>query len=188
MGVTFSAKQRDSLLEIARKSIEAGLKVGHPFTPDPMNYDEELRQHRACFVTLFSNEQLRGCIGTLEAEFPIVIAVAQAAFSAAFRDPRFAPLHQDEWESLSIHLSILSESEPIEFESETELIEKLRPGVDGLILEEENHRGTLLPSVWETHAEPRQFLQMLKVKAGLMPDYWSDQIRMKRYTTESFEE
>ena len=75
------------------------------------------------------------------------------------------------------------------FSSEEDVLRQLRPGIDGLILEEgEIHRGTFLPSVWDSLPEPRQFLHQLKLKAGLAPDYWSDTLRILRYTTESFGE
>jgi len=103
---------------------------------------------------------------------------------AAFRDPRFPPLAADEFDELDIHLSILTPAEPVSFTSEQELITQLQPGIDGLILEEGHRRGTFLPSVWEQLPEPQQFLRHLKQKAGLSPDYWSENIRISRYRTE----
>jgi hypothetical protein len=87
---------------------------------------------------------------------------------------------------LHIHISVLSPPQPLAFESEQDLLAQLRPGVDGLILEERYARGTFLPSVWEQLPEPLDFLRHLKRKAGLPVDYWSTQLRVSRYTTESF--
>ncbi|MGR9116810.1 MAG: AmmeMemoRadiSam system protein A [Gammaproteobacteria bacterium] len=177
---------RKLLLDLAKASIEHGLKNGKPLKPDQTQYPPELGIKRATFVTLERNQQLRGCIGMLEAIRPLVEDVAENAFSAAFRDPRFPPLEADELDELEIHLSILSPAEPLIFDSEQALIDQLRPGEDGLILEEGYRRGTFLPSVWESLPEPRQFLRHLKQKAGLPPDYWSDSVKVSRYGTEMF--
>jgi hypothetical protein len=72
------------------------------------------------------------------------------------------------------------------FATEADLLAQIRPGIDGLILTEGQARGTFLPSVWESLAEPRDFLNHLKRKAGLPADHWSDRVRVERYTTESF--
>ncbi|MGR9043799.1 MAG: AmmeMemoRadiSam system protein A [Gammaproteobacteria bacterium] len=177
---------RKLLLDLARVSIEHGLKTGTPFKPDLTQYPAELQEKRATFVTLERNHQLRGCIGMLEAIRPLVEDVAENAFSAAFKDRRFTPVTSDELADLEVHISILSSAEPIIFDSEQNLIDQLRPGEDGLILEEGHWRGTFLPSVWESLPEPRQFLKHLKQKAGLAPDYWSDTLKVSRYGTEMF--
>ena len=72
------------------------------------------------------------------------------------------------------------------FTSQQDLLQQIRPGIDGLILTSGSHRGTFLPSVWESLATPEEFLSHLKLKAGLSASYWSDDIRIERYTTESF--
>ena len=133
-----------------------------------------------------AGQQLRGCIGTLEACRPLAEDVSRNAWAAAFRDPRFPPLQESELAGLDIHISVLSEAEPVTFGSEQDLLGRIRPGVDGLILEERSARGTFLPSVWESLPEPEQFLAHLKLKAGLPADYWSASVRMWRYTTQSF--
>ena len=172
------------LLDLARASIANGLKQGRALPVKPEDYSPALQSPGACFVTLQIRQQLRGCIGSLEAYRPLVEDVAENAFAAAFRDPRFAPLSEAEFPRLDYHISILSPTEPLSFTSENDLLKKLRPGVDGLVLEERGHRGTFLPSVWEQLPEPRQFLAQLKVKASLPADYWSDSIRIERYTVE----
>jgi AmmeMemoRadiSam system protein A len=107
------------------------------------------------------------------------------AHAAAYRDPRFLPLTAAEFDEVDLHISVLSRPEPLSFSSEDELLRQLRPGIDGLILAERYSRGTFLPSVWEQLPEPREFLARLKQKAGLGPAYWSDAIRVERYTAES---
>jgi AmmeMemoRadiSam system protein A len=180
--------QRRSLLALARQSIEHGLRHGRPIAVDPTRYPAELQTQRAAFVTLHAHGALRGCIGHLQAVQPLVRDVADNAFAAAFRDPRFAPLRPSELPHLAIEISVLSTPLPVSFTSEEELLTVVEPGVDGLILEEGTARGTFLPTVWESLPEPRDFLRHLKLKAGLSPDFWSDNVRVQRYRTESFAE
>ncbi|WP_020563865.1 AmmeMemoRadiSam system protein A [Methylosarcina fibrata] len=180
--------QRQQLLELAKNSIRHGLRTGRPPAVDPTDFSSELAELRATFVTLHKNRQLRGCIGLLKAARPLAVDVSENAFAAAFKDPRFPPVETSEFNELDIHISILTPAEPLPFASEQDLIEHLQPGVDGLILEEGNRRGTFLPSVWQSLPKPRDFLRQLKQKAGLPEDYWSDRIRVFRYRTEEFGE
>lgn len=184
--MSLNDSQRATLLKVARDSIAHGLETGRPLRLDLQNYPPELTVARATFVTLERQGQLRGCIGMLEAIRPLVEDVAENAFSAAFRDPRFPPLADDEFAELDLHISILSPAEPIGFSSEQDLIAQLKPGIDGLILQEGHRRGTFLPSVWEQLPDPRLFLRHLKQKAGLPPDYWSDTVKVSRYSSEMF--
>lgn len=182
----YSPAHRQQLLQLAEQSISSGLEHGRPLSVNVDEFDLELQQQRASFVTLHEAGQLRGCIGSLEAHRALVEDVAENAYAAAFRDPRFGPLRKSEFELLQISISVLSPSTSIQFESEQDLIAQMRPGEDGLILREGFHKGTFLPSVWEQLPEADQFLQHLKIKAGLNPDYWSDSIQVSRYQTESF--
>ncbi len=182
MSLTKEHQQR--LLELAKNSIRHGLQTGRPITINSADFPDELTVKRATFVTLQKHQQLRGCIGMLEAVRPLTEDIAENAFLAAFKDPRFPPLADEEFNELEIHLSILMPSEPVTFTSEQDLITQLQPGIDGLILEEGRRRGTFLPSVWEQLPEPEQFLQHLKQKTGLPQDYWSDNIKIYRYSTE----
>ena len=182
----YTEAQRNLLLELAEESIRYTLSGQGRLEPDPGDYEAELQEKRATFVTLNRSGNLRGCIGALQAFRPLVVDVAHNAYSAAFSDPRFTPLQADEMNGLDIHISILSPSEPMSFDSEQALIEQLQPGIDGLIMEEGVQRGTFLPSVWESLPDPATFLAHLKLKAGLPANYWSDDIKVSRYTTESF--
>ena len=184
----FDPDQRQSLLALARQSIGHGLETGRALPVSVADYPSLLGEPRACFVTLHIERQLRGCIGSLEARRPLVEDVAENAFAAAFRDPRFAPLARHEMSLIDIELSVLSRPRPIRFESQQQLLEQLEPGVDGLILEAGRHRGTFLPSVWQQLPEPRDFLRHLKIKAGLTADAWPADIRISRYSSESFAE
>jgi len=177
-------KNKQILLDLAYQSIQTGLDKGHPLSINLRDYPFELSQQRATFVTLEKNKQLRGCIGMLDAVLPLAEDICENAYSAAFKDPRFPKVEQEELADLDIHLSILSPSEEIIFTSEQDLITQIRPNIDGLILESGSRKGTFLPSVWQSIPTSEQFLQHLKQKAGLAKNFWSDQIKVYRYTTE----
>ena len=181
-----SDEDKQTLLEIARASVKNGLEHGHPLTVNPDDYAEHLRVLKATFVTLTIRDRLRGCIGTLEARQPLVADVAEHAYAAAFRDPRFSPLSEDEYADLQYHISILGETTPMQFKDEQDLLSQIRPGIDGLVLSEGLHKGTFLPSVWDSLPTPALFLRHLKQKAGLPTDHWSDSLKVERYTVEEF--
>ena len=180
--------QRATLIEVARRSIESGLETGRPLVVTPSEYHRDLKAVRASFVTLQIRGQLRGCIGHLEAVQPLVVDVAENAFAAAFRDPRFNPLTRVEWPNVDLHLSILTAPQRLVVSDEADLIAQLRPGEDGLILQDGPNRGTFLPSVWESLPQAADFLMHLKSKAGLAANHWSDNMELYRYRTESFGE
>ena len=177
-----------ALLGIARDSIEYGFIHREPL---PVKYDELPRvfiDPAATFTTLRLEGQLRGCCGTLEAERPLAADVAYSAFRAAFRDPRFDPLGKHELDAISLAVSVLSPLESITVSDEADLLDRLTPGVDGLVIVAEGRCATFLPTVWEMLPDPRQFLVALKAKCGLADDYWSDRLEFQRYRTTSYEE
>lgn len=174
------------LREIVLKAIQYGLQHGTHLPVKTSLYPRSLQKPGASFVTLNRNGLLRGCIGSLEAHQPLVNDVAYNAFAAAFSDPRFPPLSKDELDGLEFHISVLTPAVAMKFDSEQDLLDQIRPGIDGLVLEDGLNRGTFLPAVWESLPDKTSFLRHLKQKAGLPPDYWSDTIRVSRYTTESF--
>jgi AmmeMemoRadiSam system protein A len=178
--------QRNLLHTIARESIRSGLTYGQPLQVELDRLDEVLREPAATFVTLNLHGRLRGCIGSLQAVRPLAEDVAHNAWAAAFQDYRFPPLTEAEFPDIDIHISLLSEPEPMQVISEDDLLHQLRPGTDGLILEDGAYRSTFLPQVWESLPDPKQFVAELKMKAGLSPDYWSDTIRVDRYRTISW--
>jgi uncharacterized protein len=177
---------RRQLLDLAWESIRHGLVEGSPARPDPGTFSGRLGQPGAAFVTLRRAGALRGCIGHLEAIQPLVLDVADNAFAAAFRDPRFDPLEPWELEGLGLDISVLTPPEPLAFHDEVDLLRQLRPGRDGVILEDRGRRGTFLPAVWEGLPEPELFLSELKRKAGLPSNYWSPTLKVARYHTETF--
>lgn len=183
--LSLNDNQRHCLIDTATRSIEHGIDTGRPLSVDASAYSQALQVHRASFVTLQIDNVLRGCIGNLEASRPLISDVADNAFSAAFRDPRFNPLSRSEYLQLDIHISVLSTPEPIEFKDEEDLLGRIRPGIDGLILEARGRRGTFLPSVWDSLPDVDSFLQHLKQKAGLPENFWSDELKVWRYTATS---
>ena len=179
---------RSQLLQLARQSIEHGLSMGTPLAVTAKEFHQELQQLGAAFVTLHKNKILRGCVGTLEARQPLICDIANNAFAAAFRDPRFPQVSDDELTQLQLEISVLTPKESIAFSSESELLEAIEPNVDGIVLQDGHLRSTFLPSVWKQLPDKRDFLQHLKLKAGMASDHWSLTIKAYRYRTISFED
>jgi AmmeMemoRadiSam system protein A len=185
MNATTDTHDKGTLLtSLARAAIAAEFGQSSPRPTLP----EWLNRPAATFVTLTQDGQLRGCIGTLEAHRPLIEDVENNARSAAFSDPRFPPLEEHELARTRVEVSVLSRPEPMGFTDEGDALSHLRPGVDGLILEAGWHRATFLPQVWEQLPDPDEFMAHLKRKAGLAPDYWSDDVRLSRYSVEKYKE
>jgi AmmeMemoRadiSam system protein A len=185
LGCLSSADQQQ-LLSVARQSIATGLETRRRSEIDIARFPDAVRQVRACFVTLRVDTRLRGCLGTIEPRSPLVVDVARNAFGAAFCDIRFPALTRGELPWTTTTVSVLSQSERLSTPSEADAIEQLRPGLDGVTLRCASRVATFLPTVWEMVADPRQFLRHLRLKAGLPPDYWSDDLQVARYTVQSF--
>ena len=173
-----------TLLAIARGAIAEQLGAPSP----PFAATEWLNEPGATFITLTCAGALRGCIGSLEAARPLRVDVENNARAAAFSDPRFAPLSAREYREIKVEVSLLSPMQPVLVENETQALALLRPGIDGVLLEYGQQRGTFLPQVWEQLPEPRAFLAHLKQKAGLPADFWADEIRLSRYTVTKWRE
>ncbi|MBL7004046.1 MAG: AmmeMemoRadiSam system protein A [Gammaproteobacteria bacterium] len=183
----FNQQQKQVLLTLASDSIKYGLENKQALAIKASDFNSELQQHLACFVTLHLAGQLRGCIGSLEAYRPLVNDVVNNAFAAAFSDYRFSPVSTSELSQLTIDISVLTPAKEMVFTSEADLLQQIRPEIDGLILQEGNHRATFLPSVWSQLPNKQNFLNHLKQKAGLAADYWSTTIQISRYQTEFIE-
>lgn len=183
----FDTSTRRRLLGVARDAIGQRL-AGRSVQVAVEDWPFTCARHGASFVTLTRDGELRGCIGTLEPREPLVTSVANNAVRAAFNDPRFTPLQPGELDEIAVAVSVLSPPVPMRFASQPDLLDQLRPGVDGLVLTCGRRRGTFLPSVWSQLPTPLEFLGGLKRKAGLSEHFWSADIRVERYTTESFGE
>ena len=179
-----STEQGKILLPIARAAISRALNV-------PCTADESapwLAEQGACFVTLTQHGQLRGCIGSLQAHRSLLDDVKHNAVNAALRDPRFKPLSAAELGITEVEISLLSPVQAMSFQSETDALAQLRPGVDGVIFECGAYRSTYLPQVWEHFSQPQQFLASLKNKAGLPGDFWTNEVKLSRYTVTKWRE
>lgn len=176
------------LLHIARESIHVGLRDGQTFEPSLQDYPENLLLACGNFVTLTCANNLRGCMGSLHTEKPLVQGVSINAFNAAFRDSRFAALSHFELGDIEVELSLLTPPTRLKVNSESEAIERLSPGKDGLIFEVGDYRATFLPTVWRQIPEPARFVQQIKLRAGLPEDFWSRHVKLSRYRALSFSE
>lgn len=173
-----------NMLSLARYSIKYGLKHHHqPPKIDLAGLSVLLRKKGACFVSLHLNKQLRGCIGSLQATRPLGEDLIANACAAAFSDPRFPPLTEANYANIELEISVLGEPTEMAFSSESDLLQQLQPGKDGLILQAGERRSTFLPVVWESLPKPEDFLQQLRLKAGLEKEYWSEDLRLWRYRT-----
>ena len=147
-----------------------------------------LTEPGASFVTLMQDGELRGCIGTVQAHRALLADIKRNAVSAAMRDPRFLPLTRDELDAVRIEVSLLSTPQPLDFSDEKDVLAQIRPGIDGIVFEYGPYRSTFLPQVWETLAQPQQFLAALKLKAGLPGDFWTEDVKLSRYTVSKWRE
>ena len=184
---TLGLEARRHLIGIAARSIRHGITHGEACAVDLDRLPPGLGERRATFVTLESSRRLRGCIGSLEATRPLAEDVAHNAHAAAFADPRFPPVREDDLEALGIRVSVLSPPAPMHVGSEADLVSRLRPGIDGLVIEDGEKRATFLPSVWKGIPEPARFVRELAAKAGWPAGHWSATVRAWRYTTEEFD-
>jgi AmmeMemoRadiSam system protein A len=169
-----------TLVGLARAAIE------RPDAPSPSRAEPWLQEPGASFVTLRLDGELRGCIGSVQARRPLVDDVVHNARAAAFRDPRFPPVTPAELPRLQVEVSVLSPREPLEADTESEALERLRPGIDGVYFEFHDLAATFLPQVWESLPSPVEFLGELRRKAGLPPRFWHPDVRLSRYTVEKF--
>jgi AmmeMemoRadiSam system protein A len=183
----FTPQEKQLLLNAVDSAIKFGLEKHQVLQIKLEDYPEKLLGLGASFVTLEINQELRGCIGSLEAQQPLIQDVVHNAYAAAFRDPRFYPLTTEEYPNTTKHISVLSKPQPMSFTSEKDLLNQLRPGTDGLTLSDQGYRGTFLPAVWESLVAPELFLRHLKLKAGLPENYWSGTIKIEKYTAEVIE-
>jgi AmmeMemoRadiSam system protein A len=181
--------ERQSLLTFARETIERALKSEPPLDVPTQELSSTLAEPGASFITLRKGELLRGCIGTLTAHRPLIEDVRQNALAAAFEDPRFPPLTAIELDQVNIEVSVLTKPDPLDYEEPDELLRKLRPGIDGVIIERGWNRATFLPQVWEQIPNPVEFLAHLCRKAWLPSDAWRRaDLKVYTYQVEKFEE
>jgi hypothetical protein len=190
---TLSREQGQALVQLARETLLTRLRPKeHPaISPElqPKLSDPALQRKQGTFVTLHKNGSLRGCIGSIIPESPLVEGVKENVQNAAFKDPRFPPLRQEELDEVDIEVSILTEPEPLDYEDGPDLLRKLQPFEHGVILKKGLQQSTFLPQVWEQLPQPEQFLSHLCAKAGLPQDAWRQGgLQVLVYRVQYFEE
>lgn len=184
-----SEEEKQILLQLARQALEHGVR-GTKLPPlDWSSLPERLRAPGATFVTLTIGGALRGCVGALEPYQPLAEDVREHAIAAALEDYRFPPVRPEELDRIRIEVSVLTRPQPLEYESPGELLSRLRPQVDGVILQDGLRRATFLPQVWEKIPDPADFLDNLCYKMGVAPDLWRRKhLDVFTYQVEEFHE
>ncbi|HIC85212.1 MAG TPA: AmmeMemoRadiSam system protein A [Desulfobacterales bacterium] len=186
----FSEQEGRYLLKVARETIEQRLfgrraRRGDALPPP----SAKLHQRRGTFVTLTKEGTLRGCIGHIIAQESVLEGVRINAINAAFKDPRFMPVQPQEWDKIKIEVSILTDPKPLEYKDAQDLLNKLRPGIDGVIIKKGYSQATFLPQVWEQLPQKEEFLTHLCLKAGLDGDEWKKgDLEVLTYQVQAFEE
>ena len=180
---TLDPRHSQTLLALARRSIVQGLETGRPLSVAPEEFDEPLRARRAAFVTLTTWGNLRGCIGHLEAIQPLVRDVADNAFAAAFRDPRFPPLAARELGPLQIEISVLTPPKTVDG------VEDIAIGRDGILIDRGGRRAVFLPQVApEQNWDLETTLAHLAMKAGMPADAWRTNTTFQTFQAQVFHE
>jgi uncharacterized protein len=186
MKAVLTEEQGKVLLRLARQAIgeQLGIEGGEAPLPDP-----GLAVEGGTFVTLKIGGALRGCIGNLKADGSVGEGIKRNARNAAFNDSRFAPLTVEELAQVHIDISILSPPQPLDYSDGEDLVAKLQPGKDGVILRLGMNGATFLPQVWEQLPDPQLFLGHLCQKAGLSGTAWRDSHpEIEIYEVQCFEE
>ncbi len=189
MAENLTPQEKELLLKLARQALHEGVGGAQPEPLELAELPEVLRQPGATFVTLTRQGELRGCVGTLEAYQPLAEDVREHALAAALADYRFPPVSPAEVPELEIEISRLTQPEPLEYKNGEDLLKRLRPGVDGVILRDGPRRATFLPQVWEKLPDVAQFLDHLCAKMGAEPGAWRyRKMKVFTYQVEEFHE
>jgi AmmeMemoRadiSam system protein A len=185
-----TSEEQETLLRLARDAITRRVNGEKLMPLDPASLPPHLLEMGASFITLTMDGQLRGCIGALEPYQPLVEDVRQHAVAAALEDPRFPPVQKNELSGIQIEVSRLTRPVPLEYEDAADLLSKLRPHVDGVVLRDGTYRrGTFLPQVWEKISDPAEFLSNLCYKMGVNENLWrSRHLEVFTYEVEEFHE
>lgn len=177
------------LLSEARKTIECRLFDLDEQTRPATELSPRFSERRGTFVTLTIDGNLRGCIGHIIPQESLIEGIRVNAINAAFRDPRFRPLTKKEWKKVHIEVSILTQPRPLSYQDANELLDKLRPGIDGVMIKKGISQATFLPQVWEQLPDQKVFLRHLCLKAGLGADAWkTEKLEVSIYMVQAFEE
>lgn len=181
--------EKQTLLQLARESIELAVQEKSLPKLNLDSFTPLLKQKGASFVTLTIQKELRGCIGTLEAYQPLVEDVREHAIAAALEDPRFLPVEKNELNRIRIEVSILSVPQALSYDSSEDLIKKLRPHVDGVTIKYGERKATFLPQVWEKIPDPSEFMNQLCYKMIGQTNLWREtKLQVFLYQVEEFRE
>jgi AmmeMemoRadiSam system protein A len=181
--------QQAILLKIARDAIQKAANEQPLPKIDSKSLPSALVENGASFVTLTKNGRLRGCIGTLEAYQPLAVDVQEHAVAAALEDPRFPKVQSSELQEIRIEVSVLTPKVPLSYSSPEDLLQKLQPGIDGVVIQDGFRRATFLPQVWDQLPDPKQFLSHLCKKMGSPADLWQQKaINVSIYHVQEFHE
>ncbi|MBV6396031.1 MAG: hypothetical protein HFACDABA_01619 [Anaerolineales bacterium] len=172
MSEPLTNEEKQTLLRLARQALELGVRGAKLPRLEFDSLTPSLRENGASFVTLTSHGNLRGCIGALEATQPLAEDVREHAIAAALNDYRFPPVQTGELRGIQIEVSRLTAPVPLEYNSPEDLLAKLRPHVDGVVLKDGPRRATFLPQVWAQLEDPEEFLAHLCAKMGASHDLW----------------
>lgn len=182
-------EEKKTLLQVARQALECGVRGKKLPALSLESVTPRLREHGASFVTLTIHGDLRGCIGALEPYQPLIQDVREHAIAAALEDPRFPPVQPDELDQIQVEVSRLTVPERLEYKDAQDLLARLRPHADGVILRDSFRRATFLPQVWEKIPDKAEFLDDLCYKMGAAPDLWRHKhIEVFTYQVEEFHE
>ncbi|MCE7861343.1 MAG: AmmeMemoRadiSam system protein A [Chloroflexi bacterium CFX2] len=189
MSIPLTDGEKRTLLRLAREAIEYAVR-GKKLQPlDPGSLTPSLLEKGASFVTLTIRGDLRGCIGALEAYQPLAEDVREHAISAAMDDPRFPPVTESELSGIHIEVSRLTAPQELEYSTGEDLMRKLRPHIDGVILKHGFNKATFLPQVWEKIPDPAEFLDQLCYKMGERSNLWRNtRLQVYTYQVEEFHE
>jgi len=181
-----TSDEASTLLDLADGAVLEGLAGRSGQEVALHTLPERLHRRLGSFVTLTVAGELNGCIGHVEGIEPLGRDVAHLAWSAAFADPRLPALDWTDRDALTIEISILSALTPVAAGSHEQLIGRLRPAIDGLMIRSGRRQGLFLPSVWEQLPEPRTFVDQLLRKAGLPPGSWSVEMEVFRFDARKY--
>ncbi len=189
MPAPITIEDKQTLLRLAREAIAAAVNSRPLNRPELDRLPDSLARPGACFVTLTRHGELRGCIGGLEAVLPLAYDVQEHAAQTALYDYRFPSVAPTELDDLEIELSVLTDPEPLAYRDAADLLRRLRPGVDGVILIKGKRRATFLPQVWERVPDTADFLSLLCQKMDVPEDEWrKGTLEVSTYQAEKFTE
>ena len=179
-------EEKKYLLELSRKTLEKFFEGDKNLIPKNVPFDN-IKKKMGTFVTLTENGNLRGCIGHIFPVNSIYVDVVKNSVNAAFEDTRFESLREEELSSIEIEISILTVPKILKYNSPKNLLEKLRPRVDGVYLVLDGKSSTFLPQVWEKLPKKEDFLNQLCLKDWLPPDSWKNEnCKIYIYQVEKF--